>query len=34
VKEFYQAQGKYKSVDGIGTIDEITNRLFSVIEEK
>jgi adenylate kinase len=34
VKEFYQAQGKYKSVDGIGTIDEITNRLFTVIEEK
>lgn len=34
VKGFYQSQGKYKSVDGIGTIDEITNRLFAVIEEK
>lgn len=31
VKDFYQAQGKYKAVNGIGSIDEITNRLFDVI---
>lgn len=31
VKTFYQGQGKFVSVDGIGTIDEITNRLFNAI---
>jgi adenylate kinase len=31
VKTFYQEQGKYVSVDGIGSIDEITNRLFIAI---
>lgn len=32
VKAFYQAQNKFKSIDGIGTIDEITERLFAAIE--
>jgi adenylate kinase len=32
VKDFYQAQGKYKAVNGIGSIDEITQRLFAAIE--
>lgn len=32
VKDFYEAQGKYKAVNGIGSIDEITQRLFSAIE--
>ena len=32
VKEFYNAQGKYTSVDGLGTIDEITGRLFAEID--
>lgn len=31
VKTFYQGQGKFVAVDGIGTIDEITNRLFNAI---
>ncbi|TVZ16806.1 adenylate kinase [Maribacter sp. MAR_2009_72] len=33
VKEFYEAQGKFYSVNGIGTIAEITERLTKVIEE-
>jgi len=32
VKEFYQEQNKFVSIDGIGSINEITNRLFSVID--
>lgn len=32
VKEFYQKQDKFIEVDGIGTVDEITNRLFAVID--
>jgi len=32
VKAFYQAQNKFKSIDGIGSIDEITERLFAAIE--
>ena len=32
VKEYYQAQNKFVSINGIGTIEEITNRLFSAIE--
>ena len=32
VKDFYEAQGKYKAVNGIGSIDEITQRLFTAIE--
>jgi adenylate kinase len=33
LKDFYEAQGKFHSVDGIGEIDEITHRLSKVIEE-
>jgi adenylate kinase len=32
VKEFYMAQNKFKSIDGIGSIDEITQRLFEAID--
>ena len=32
VKEFYEAQGKFHSVNGIGSIAEITERLTLVIE--
>ena len=32
VKEFYEAQGKFHSVNGIGSITEITERLTKVIE--
>jgi adenylate kinase len=31
VKSFYQAQNKFVSIDGIGTIDDITARLYSAI---
>ena len=31
VKAFYQAQHKFVAIDGIGSIDEITQRLFSAI---
>ncbi len=33
LKDFYEAQGKFHSVNGIGAIDEITARLAKVIEE-
>ena len=33
VKSFYQAQDKYVAINGIGTIDEITSRLFDAIEK-
>ena len=33
LKDFYEAQGKFHSVNGIGAIDEITQRLAKVIEE-
>jgi adenylate kinase len=33
LKNFYEAQGKFHSVNGIGAIDEITMRLGKVIEE-
>jgi len=32
VKTFYQAQNKFISINGIGSIDEITNRLFQEID--
>ena len=32
VKAFYQAQHKFVPIDGIGSIDEITQRLFSAID--
>lgn len=33
VKDYYDTQGKFHSVSGIGAIDEITHRLGKVIEE-
>ncbi|MCH4823942.1 adenylate kinase [Gramella lutea] len=33
LKNYYQAQDKYYGVDGVGSIDEITNRLSEVIDE-
>lgn len=33
LKDYYEAQGKFHSVNGIGAIDEITQRLAKVIEE-
>ncbi|MFN5505312.1 MAG: adenylate kinase [Flavobacteriia bacterium] len=32
VKAFYQAQHKFVAIDGIGSIDDITQRLFSAID--
>jgi adenylate kinase len=32
VKAFYQAQEKFVAIDGIGSIDDITQRLFAVID--
>ena len=32
VKDFYQHQGKFVSIDGIGSIDDITQRLFKAID--
>lgn len=32
VSDFYAAQGKYASVDGIGTIDEVFERIATVID--
>jgi adenylate kinase len=32
VKAFYQAQEKFIAIDGIGSIDEITQRLFAAID--
>jgi adenylate kinase len=33
VKDLYASQNKYKGVNGIGSIDEITNRLFEAINK-
>lgn len=33
VKEYYQNQNKFIEVNGIGTVDEITARLFTAIEK-
>ncbi|MEZ4720789.1 MAG: adenylate kinase [Flavobacteriales bacterium] len=33
LKDFYQQQGKLSEVDGVGTIDEIFNRLCGAIEQ-
>jgi adenylate kinase len=33
VAEYYKAQGKYQGVNGIGTIEEIANRLFDAIDQ-
>ena len=32
MKDFYDGQGKYRGVDGVGSIEEITERLVAVIE--
>ena len=32
VKNHYDTQGKYRGVDGLGSIEEITNRLIKVID--
>jgi adenylate kinase len=32
VAEYYKAQGKYRGIDGIGTIEEISERLYQAIE--
>lgn len=34
VADYYNAQGKLSEVDGVGSIDDITNRLFAVIDEQ
>lgn len=31
LKDYYKAQGKYKAIDGVGTLDEITARLVKAI---
>lgn len=33
VKEYYQKQEKFIEINGIGTVDEITTRLFTAIEK-
>lgn len=32
VKEFYETQGKYHGVNGVGSIEDITERLVSIID--
>ena len=32
VKKYYEAQGKFYSINGLGSIDEITQRLFETID--
>jgi adenylate kinase len=32
VKEFYAAQNKFVSINGIGQLDEITQRLYDAID--
>ena len=32
VSDFYAAQGKYASVDGIGTIDEVFDRIAGIVD--
>ncbi len=32
VKDFYQSQNKFVSIDGIGSIDEISKRLYNAID--
>jgi adenylate kinase len=31
LKEFYSTQGKYKAINGVGSLQEITQRLVSAI---
>ena len=30
--DFYQAQSKFENVNGVGTVDEVMNRIFSAID--
>ena len=32
VKHYYEAQGKLRSVEGVGTVEEIRNRVFEALE--
>ncbi|MDA8993690.1 adenylate kinase, partial [Flavobacteriaceae bacterium] len=32
LRSYYEAQNKFHSIDGIGTIEEITDRLTAVID--
>lgn len=32
VKSYYEVQGKLKAIDGIGSIDEITQRIYNVLD--
>jgi len=32
VKHYYEAQGKLRSVEGVGTVEEIRNRIFEALE--
>ncbi|MCB0761504.1 MAG: adenylate kinase [Flavobacteriales bacterium] len=32
VAEYYKSQGKYQGINGVGSIDEITSRLFDAID--
>ena len=32
VSDFYAAQGKYASVDGIGSIDEVFDRIAGIVD--
>ncbi|MFM7566226.1 MAG: adenylate kinase, partial [Flavobacteriales bacterium] len=34
VKAYYDVQNKYVAINGIGTIDSITNRLFAAIDAR
>lgn len=34
VKAFYESQGKYIAIDGIGSIDEISERLYAAIDSR
>lgn len=33
VKDFYEKQGKYHAINGLGSIEEITNRLMTTVEQ-
>ena len=30
--DFYQTQSKFENVNGVGTVDEVKNRIFSAID--
>ena len=33
VADFYAQQGRFENVDGVGSVDEISTRLFAVIDQ-